>query len=180
MRWNCWCFQDKINYSTSLHRWLLLAQSRSVKHSTPTQSGHHYKVWNCRMWSGSFWLNVRLHTAHICNVICMYFFLLTYLLFLLSQNAALDICYAIMRTLTIFSIHYETVMVQISLWWAAKVYLIDGKHWSSCFAVILHVVTFFHGLPVSFPAFVPLVLFIRFSQGCATFVLAVSLLKRTL
>ena len=37
--------------------------------------------------------------------------------------------YVIMRGVTIFSVHYETVTVQISLWWAAIVLLIDGKHW---------------------------------------------------
>ena len=46
----------------------------------------------------------------------------------LEHISTLEIFYVIMRGVTLFSVHYEPVVVQISLWWAAIVSLSDGKH----------------------------------------------------
>lgn len=128
-----WCFEDKINCSASLHRWLLLAQSRSAKHSTPVKSEkdvttfskcRDYTIWNLKL----FTILPEFQPSHT-------------VLALVTRLASSFFCLLqSFYMLSLSSMVYQCLFLPLFLWF-----------W-----------------------------FTSLSQGCATFVLAVILLKRTL
>ena len=99
--------------------WFFLAMTIILLHSS-----------SCKYWHASL---IKGRGSGACVCVCVCVFVCVMLCWVNSAKRDLQRLY---ENLKIFSDQYETAVQQITLWWAARVWLINGKHWKPFYKVI--------------------------------------------